>query len=305
MLTKKILAQPSLTVGLLLVLVFALVALAAPLIISHDGRSPYTLPKDGFGPQPLPPRPGYPLGTLEGGGDVFYGLIWGTRAAFRIGLIITAGRMIAGILLGLIAGYYGGAIDATLMRITDAFLSFPIMAGALVLIVLFGGVLYAVSAGGQPEIFNRVERVIIISLILFGWMPYARLIRGNILVEREREYMQAARASGVRNSRIMFRHLLPNVTNGLFVLIASDVGAMVVMVAAFNFIGFGVPSKGELQADWGQMLSVARNWIIGTPSNAFEYWYTYLPVSAAIVLFSIGWSLVGDGLRNALDPRAR
>jgi peptide/nickel transport system permease protein len=305
MLKRTLLSQPSLAAGILLLFVFALVAIAAPLIApTPEGKPPTIIPRDGFGPVPESPRPGYPLGTLEGGGDIFYGLIWGTRAAFRIGLIVTAGRMVLGILLGLIAGFYGGLVDSGLMRFTDAFLAFPIMAAAMVMMVLFGPSLHSASAGPSPT-SNRVETVIMLSLILFGWMAYARLIRGNILAEREQEYIQAARSVGVTNGRIMVRHLLPNVTRGLFVLAASDIGAMVILVAAFNFIGFGVPSKGSLQTSWGQMLSVARNWIIGTPVNAFEYWYTYIPVSIAIVLFSVGWNLTGDGLRNMLDPRSR
>lgn len=305
MLKRTFLSQPSLAAGSLLLLLFAIVAIAAPLIApTPEGKPPTIIPRSGFGPVPEPPRPGYPLGTLEGGGDVYYGLIWGTRAAFRVGLIVTAGRMLVGVFLGLIAGYYGGLVDSGLMRFTDAFLAFPIMAGAMVMLVLFGPSLHGAAAGQSPT-SNRVETVIMMALILFGWMAYARLIRGNILAEREQEYIQAARSVGVKNGRIMVRHLLPNVTSGLFVLAAADIGAMVILVAAFNFIGFGMPSKGALQTSWGQMLSIARNWIIGTPLNAFEYWYTYLPVSIAIVLFSVGWNLVGDGLRDVFDPRLR
>lgn len=305
MLKRTLMSQPSLAAGSLILFVFALVAIGAPLIApTPEGSPPTIIPRAGLGPMPEPPRPGYPLGTLEGGCDIFYGLIWGTRAAFRVGLIVTVGRMSVGVLLGLISGYYGGLVDSGLMRITDAFLAFPIMAGALVMMVLLGPSLYSASPGSSPS-SNRVETVIILALIVFGWMAYARLIRGNILAEREQEYIQAARSVGVQNGRIMVRHLLPNVTRGLFVLMALDIGAMVILIAAFNFIGFGVPSKSALQTSWGQMLSVARNWIIGTPSNAFEFWYTYLPVSIAIVLFSVGWNLTGDGLRNVLDPRSR
>jgi peptide/nickel transport system permease protein len=152
---------------------------------------------------------------------------------------------------------------------------------------------------------RRIETVMLVALIVFGWMSYARVVRGNVLAEREKEYVQAARATGVGGWRILFRHMLPNVTQGLFVLAAADVGAMVVLVAAFNFIGFGATGQGEMPAEWGQILNVARNWIIGSPGNAFEYWYTYVPISAAIVLFAIGWNLIGDGLRDALDPRLR
>jgi len=305
MIAKKLLARPSLTLGVTIVLIYVIVALAAPLIAPPEGDSPYIIPKDGFSPTPRPPSDNHPLGTLQSQYDVFYGLIWGTRAALRIGLSITFGRVLIGVLLGLASGYYGGLVDATLMRLTDAFLAFPVMAAAMVMLVVFGRILETTYSGGQVLMTDRVERVLIIALMVFGWMPYARVIRGNVLRQREEEYIQAARSTGVRGPRVMLRHLLPNATQGLFVLAASDVGAMVVLVAAFNYLGFGASTQGDLAADWGQMLSVSRNWIIGSPANAFQYWYTYLPVSGAVVLFSLGWNLVGDGLRDVLDPRLR
>jgi peptide/nickel transport system permease protein len=126
-----------------------------------------------------------------------------------------------------------------------------------------------------------------------------------VLAEREKEYVQAARAIGAGHRRVIFRHLFPNSMQGLFVMVASDLGAVVVLLTMFAFIGLVRPSTGMLEADWGQMLSLSRDWIIGTPSNAFEYWYTYIPVSLAVVLFSVGWNLIGDGLRDVLDPRLR
>jgi peptide/nickel transport system permease protein len=303
---KAILSRPSLAAGSLIVLAFLTAAIVAPLIApTPEGESPYIIPRAGFAPLPRPPGPDHPLGTLEGQSDVYYGLVWGVRVAFRIGLTITLGRAIAGILVGLLSGYYGGVVDSILMRLTDAFLAFPIMAAAMVMLALFGNVSDSLASGGRLLASDRVEQIIMLTLVAFGWMPYARLMRGNVLSEREEEYMQAARSTGVKHRRIIFRHLLPNVTQGLFVLVASDIGAMVALVAVFNFIGLTASSKGAVAADWGQMLSLARNWIIGSPANAFEYWYTYMPVSAALVLFSIGWNLIGDGLRDLLDPHSR
>ncbi len=298
-------SRPTLTAGCLLILVLMFVAIAAPLIAQPQGDDPYVIPRDGFNPLPNPPGPEHPLGTLEGQGDVLYGLVWGTRMAFRLGLTVVLGRLLIGVLLGLLSGYSGGLVDAFLMRITDAFLAFPIMVAIMVMIALFGStVLY--SDSGRPWLIpTDEERVIILAMIVFGWMSYARLMRGNILVEREKDYVQAATATGVSRPRIMFRHLLPNVTSGLFVLIASDIGAVVVWIAAFYFIGLIQLNPGMLAADWGQMLAFSRNWVISSPTNAFEFWYTYVPASLAIVLFSIGWSLIGDGLRDLLDPRLR
>jgi peptide/nickel transport system permease protein len=305
MVVKRILARPSLSAGILIVSVFVVVAIAAPFIAPPEqGEPPTVIPRYGFSAIPQPPRPGHPLGLLERQYDVFYGLIWGTRVALRVGLVITLGRVLIGSLVGLFSGYFGGLVDAALMRLTDAFLAFPIMAAAMVMLVLFGTATQT-SASGRGLIPNRTEQVIMVTLVVFGWMPYARLLRGNVLSEREKEYVHAAMATGVSNRRVIFRHLLPNVTQGLFVLLASDIGAVVVLVAAFTFVGLVPVPGGEMEADWGQMLRSARDWIIGTPVNAFEYWYTYIPVSAAVVLFSVGWNLIGDGLRDLFDPRLR
>lgn len=296
---KGALYKPGLAVGSLIVLAFVVIAMAAPLIVPPEGESPYLLPKDGSGLLPKPPRPGHPLGTMASQYDVFYGLVWGTRVAFRISLFITLGRALIGLLLGLISGYYGRLLDVIIMRITDAFMAFPIVAVAMVVMIVFKGMQHTYRRVIAPD---EIAPHIVLTLVLFGWMPYARLMRGNILAERNKEYVQAALSVGAPNRRILFRHLLPNVTRGLFVLIASDIGAMVAMMAVFAFIGL---TDAVGVADWGQMLSFSRDWIIGTPSNAFEYWYTYLPPSLAIVLFSGGWNLIGDGLRDALDPKMR
>jgi peptide/nickel transport system permease protein len=223
---------------------------------------------------------------------VLYGLIWGARVAFRVGLLITLGRVLIGVPVGMVAGYYGGRLDALMMRATDAFLAFPVVAGVLLML--------AVTVDVWGIRLGEGDRAIVLALILFGWMQYARLVRGNVLVERAKEYVQAAVSIGAGGPRIILRHVLPNATNGLFVLIASDIGAMVVTVAALTFIGL---SGDEPTADWGMILKFARNWVIGGPANAFEYWYTYIPPIVAIVLFSIGWNLIGDGLRDALDPQ--
>jgi peptide/nickel transport system permease protein len=244
---------------------------------------------------------------MEAQNDVFYGLVWGTRLALRLSLLITASRALLGITLGLVSGYFGRWVDAVLMRVTDAFLSFPMMAAVMVTVTLFGHDTFTTSRGYTYPMPNgpRAQLTITLTLVAFGWMSYARLVRGNVLSEREKEYMEAARSTGIPHGRILFRHLLPNVTHGLPVLIASEIGMIVVWLATFNFIGLIPTSVNTMAADWGQMLAFARNWIVGTPASAFEYWYTYVPVSAAIVLFSIGCNLIGDGLRDAFDPRLR
>ena len=291
------LLRPGLLLGMVIILGFVAVAIAAPILAPPEGDDPYTMPRDSYRVQPEPPRPGHPLGTTEQSFDVFHGMVWGTHIAFRIGLSVTIGRTIIGLVVGLFAGYYGGWLDAIVMRITDGFLAFPIVPATLVMLAFFG-------PGPVARVGERsgVDSIIILSLILFGWMQYARLVRGNVLLERAKQYVEAATAIGARDLHIIWRHILPNVPQGLFVLIASDIGAMVVLAAVFTFLGL---SGRRGLADWGYMLNIGRNWIIGTPSNAFQYWYVYLPPIAAIVLFSVGWNLIGDGLRDALDPRAQ
>ena len=308
---RRLLSHPSLVAGSLIVLIFLGVALAAPLLAPRQGELPFLIPRDGSVKVPQPPGPGHPLGTMEAQNDIFYGLVWGARFAFRLSLLITAGRALLGILVGLFSGYYGRGVDAVLMRLTDSFLSFPVMVAVMVTVTLFGHDVYRVVTGygfgfGYPMPNGpKAQLTIVLTLVAFGWMSYARLVRGNILSEREQEYIEAARSIGMRDRRILVRHLLPNATRGLPVLIASDIGMVVVWLATFHFVGLIPTNVTMMLADWGQMLAFARHWIVGGPGNAFAYWYTYLPVSAAIVLYSVGWNLVGDGLRDVLDPRLR
>ena len=131
-------------------------------------------------------------------------------------------------------------------------------------------------------------------------MGYARLIRGNVLSEKNQEYVQAAITLGANSRRIIFKHILPNTYQGLIVLITSDIGSIVVWMAVFSFLGF---SGTKPTADLGKMVNNSRNWIVSTPATSLKYWYTFIPPSLAIILFSFGWNLIGDGLRNLLDPR--
>jgi peptide/nickel transport system permease protein len=302
---KRFLSNFELLFGILMILAFAIVAIAAPRIAPPtEGESPYHIPRDGYKGIPFPPNEVHPLGTLPRQYDVFYGLIWGTRMAFLVGISITLGRTLIGSLLGLTGGYIGGLLDAIIMRITDTFMAIPAVAAAAILYAMFGEI-------GQPMkpsqilLSSKNEQIIIIALVAFGWMQYARLLRANVLSEREREYVQAAIAIGTPRRRILFKHLLPNSIRGLLVLIASDIGAMVATVSVFYFIGLIGESPHGFLADWGLMLSASRDWIVSASSRPFEFWYTYLPASAAIVLFTVGWSMIGDGLRDVLDPRAR
>lgn len=303
---RRLFYHPEINVGVLIIAVYVGVAIAAPWIAPPESDFPFLIPRgEGFSQVPEPPSPQHPLGTMPGQHDVLYGLVWGTRMAFIMGVVITSGRMLIGVLLGLVSGYAGGILDALFMRATDAFMAYPAVAAAAVMIAMFGERFFFAAPLPSSLIGGKNELIVIITLVAFGWMQYARLMRGNILAEREKEYVQAATTIGASQARILLRHLLPNALQGLFVLVAADIGAMVALVAAFYFVGLIGNIGSDLIADWGHILSVSRDWIVGTPSNAFEYWYTFLPASLAIVTFTLGWSLIADGLRDVLDPRGR
>jgi peptide/nickel transport system permease protein len=291
---KRIIRDPGLVLGIIIVLGFALIAVAAPLIAPSEGDNPYDLPQDGLAGDPVPPSLKHPFGMLQDRYDIFHGIIWGTRVAFRVGLIITLGRVLIGIPLGVIAGYYGGKLDAFIMRLTDSFLAFPVVAGVMLLMT--------VQLDYVQIRLGEGDRAIIAGLILFGWIQYARVVRGNVMVEKGKEYVNAAVCVGADERRIIFRHILPNSTQGILVLIASDIGTMVMTVAALTFIGL---TGDQPTADWGMILKISRHWVVGGRVNAFAYWYTYVPAILAIVFFSIGWNLIGDGLRDILDPKMR
>jgi peptide/nickel transport system permease protein len=291
---RQFLSNSGLVLGILIIVIFILIALTAPLIAPPTEEDPYLLRKFGLAGPPEPPSSEHLLGLMQDRYDIFYGLIWGTRVSFKIGLLITLGRVLVGVPLGVISGYFGGWLDSLIMRATDAFLAFPVVAGVMLLMT--------VSFDYWEIRLGEGDSAVIIGLIVFGWIQYTRLIRGNVLAERGKEYVRAAVCVGAGDRRIIFRHVLPNSTQGLLVMIASDIGTMVITVASLTFIGF----TGDAPiADWGMMLRIARNWIVSAPGNAFAYWYTYVPLIGAIVLFSIGWNLIGDGLRDVLDPKMR
>ena len=191
-----------------------------------------------------------------------------------------------GVPLGAIAAFYGGAIDEIIMRITDIFMTFPFLVAAMVLVVILG----------------RGLNNVMIAMMVFGWMGYTRMIRGDILTIKENDYIAAAHAIGASDFRIILRHVLPNAIYPIFVMATMNIGSMVLTAAALSFLGLG---SAVGYADWGQMISFARNWILGTQTNPLAYWYTVIYPGAAIVLFVLAWNLVGDAFRDILDPRMR
>lgn len=302
--------------GLGLVACFVFLAIAAPYLSPIERGKEY----EGFlivptlkGGLPFSPRPEAPLGTVAIGVgsrqlDVFYTLVWGTRSALRFGLAAAFFTALIGILVGAISAFVGGWVKGLMMRTTDAFLAFPIIAGVVFFLQLLNlSKAYSTTQGipmsiGPPPanplvVFLEWIDPVLLALILFSWMPYARLTYTQVLNIRQAEFVQAARALGAGSGRIIFRHLIPNSIAPAIVLAASQVGGMVLLQATLTFIG--IPAGSE----WGELLAIGRRWIIGPLNNPLGYWWVFIPITAALVFFGIGWNLLGDGLNDWLNPR--
>jgi len=285
---KKFFRNPSGLFGFALLVFFVLVALFAPFIAppqSSNKHEPYMMPIVTWSSEPQPPSKEHPFGVC-GRRDIFYGVVWGTRTAFRIGLTVTAISTLIGLFIGSISAYYGGWIDEILMRITDIFLAVPFLIAAIVLTTLLGTGL------------NKV----MIAMITFGWMGTARLIRGNILQAKEEQYVLAAKAIGVSMPGIIVKHLLPNTIFPVVIQASMRMGSLVITAAILSFLGLGAPQG---YSDWGAILNYSRDWILGAQGEALKYWYTIVFPGTAMVLFVLAWNLVGDTLRDIFDPRLR
>lgn len=284
---KRIRKSPLSIIGISIILFFAVIAILAPVLAPPaDPYRPYNIPRDGFVATPKPPNENHTFGTTEGQFDIYYGVIWGTRTAFIVGLMVVGASLLIGIVLGAIAGYYGGIIDEIIMRVTDIFFAVP----ALILAMAF------VTAMG-PSLDSVMK-----ALIIVWWPVYARLIRGEVLQIKQETYVEAAKSMGASDFRIITRHVLPNTIFSVLVMASLDLGAVVLTAAGLSFIGLGAPLG---YADWGQMISFSRNWIVGPPGQPFAYWYTVLIPGLFIFFFVLGWSLLGDAVRDVLDPKLR
>lgn len=283
----RIFRNPSAIIGFSLLFLFTSVAVFAPLIAPPKyAHNPYMMPHKGFSPTPKPPSRTNIFGTTSGQYDIFYGVVWGTRTAFKIGLFVVGIAGLVGVSLGALAGYFGGVIDEILMRITDIIWAIPLLVLAMAIVVAFG----------------RGLDKIMIALAMVQWRWYVRVIRAEILTLRDQDFVQAAKVMGVSDFKIIFRHILPNAIFPVLIMASMDMGSMVVTAAFMSFVGLGAP-KGF--ADWGQMVALARNYIVGPPDDPFKFWYTILIPGACIVLFVLAWNLIGDALRDAFDPKLR
>jgi peptide/nickel transport system permease protein len=261
------------------VAVVCLIALLAPLLSPHD-------PIQGSLMHNLEPPAwldhgswSYPLGTDNLGRDVMSRIIYGARVSVVVALLATVFAGTLGTAVGLLAGYFGGWTDTILMRSVDLMLSMPLLLVAFVFAVVWG-----------PSFTN-----VILILALFFWAQYARQVRGEVLVVREREYVKLAQVAGASHLRIMWRHLLPNIANTLIVLVMLQIGRVILLEASLSFLGVGLPPP---EPAWGLMVAEGR----ALMNSA--WWVSVMP-GVAIVLTILSLNLLGDWLRDSLDPELR
>lgn len=294
---RGLLTNPSSLLGTVLLLFFTGVAIGAPVLapcpVDKDprqrvycGRDVYKVPKYGHSKIPLPPNNEHLFGTNTDQYDIYYGVVWGTRTAFKVGTIITFMALFIGLSIGSVSAYYGGWVDEILMRIVEVFQAFPFLLAAITL----ASVLRTNTKLGQGTLPAMA------AIVVFGWMGYARLVRADILSVKQREYVWAARSLGASDFHIVTKHVLPNSIYPVLVVASLNIGTYVLTFAALAFFGLGVPPG---YADWGQLISSGRSRI---PSLA-EDWYIVVFPSLAIILFSLSWNLIGDTVRDLLDPR--
>jgi peptide/nickel transport system permease protein len=231
----------------------------------------------------------YLLGTDDQGRDILSALMYGTRISLVVGFASVIVSLVVGVGLGLIAGFRGGWIDAFLMRLCDVMLSFP----AILVALLISGVGRALFPNADDSL---AFGVLIISISLTGWVQYARTVRGTTLVERNKEYVQAARVTGVAPLRIMMRHVLPNVLGPVMVLATIQVATAIITEATLSFLGVGVPPTSP---SLGTLIRIGNDFLFSG-----EWWITIFP-GVTLVLIALSVNLLGDWLRDALNPRLR
>jgi len=284
---SRIFKNPSAIIGFSLLFFFIMVAVFAPVIAPPaNPHNPYLVPHTGYSPTPKPPSAEHIFGTTSGQYDIFYGVVWGTRTALRIGVTVVAFAAIIGIFLGICAGYYGGIVDEIIMRCVDIVFAIPLLILVMAIVVAFG---------------TGLDKIIL-ALILVAWRSYVRVMRSGILTLRDQDYVHAARLMGVSDFKIMLRHILPNSIYPVMVIAFMDMGSLVITASFMSFLGLGAP-KGY--ADWGQMVASARNYIVGPPDDPLKFWYTVVIPGLCIILFVLAWNLIGDALRDAFDPKLR
>jgi peptide/nickel transport system permease protein len=231
----------------------------------------------------------YLLGTDDQGRDILSALMYGARISLLVGLASVLVSMVIGVSLGLLAGFVGGKVDAFIMRVCDVMLSFP----SILIALLIDGIGRALFPNAHGSL---AFAVLILAISLTGWVQYARTVRGSTLVERNKEYVQAARVIGVGPLRIMRRHVLPNVLGPVMVLATLQVASAIITEATLSFLGVGVPPTSP---SLGTLIRIGNDFLFSG-----EWWITIWP-GAMLVLIALSVNLLGDWLRDALNPRLR
>jgi peptide/nickel transport system permease protein len=228
----------------------------------------------------LPPGHGHPLGTDASGYDVVGRLMLGGQSSLELGLAVSLATTIIGTAYGAVAGYLGGFVDAVMMRVVDTFLAIPSLVFLLILVNLF-----------TPNVWT-----IIALLTMLSWLAASRLVRGEVLTLRSRDYVQAARAMGGGSTWIVFRHLMPNAIGVIVVNATFTIADAILTYAALSFLGLGLPPP---HADWGTMLSNGLNYLFD------GYWWVVYPPAVMLILAVVAFNLIGDAVRDSLDVRLR
>jgi peptide/nickel transport system permease protein len=284
--------SPVAVVAALIAIVCVFCAVFANVVAPHH---PFDLATLELGDAFLPPswieggKAKYLLGTDDQGRDILSALMYGARISLLVGLASVVLSVLLGVSLGLLAGFVGGRLDAFIMRVCDVMLSFP----AILIALLIAGVGRALFPNsGESVAFG----VLILAISLTGWVQYARTVRGSTLVERGKEYVQAARVTGVAPLRIMRRHVLPNILGPVMVLATIQVATAIITEATLSFLGVGVPPN---LPSLGTLIQVGNKFLFSG-----DWWITVFP-GTMLVLIALSVNLLGDWLRDALNPRLR
>ncbi len=278
-----LLKSPASLIGMIIVIAYIIIALLDqfyPAALGLTGSVGYLYPNF-INTVPMPPGPGHPLGTTYPGIDLYQGIMKAIRIDLGFAVFVVTLGALFGILIGVVSAYYGRWVDEIVMRITDIFFSIPYLVLAIAVGVFLGRSLFILS----------------IALIIVWWPIYARVVRGQVLSLREQTFVEAARASGVKNGKIMLKHILPNTFAPIFVQFSFDLATIVLTLATLYFIGFA-PSNTYMP-ELGYLSSIGYEYaIVGD-------WWTIVFPGFALLIFALGMNLLGDGLRDALDPRLR
>lgn len=279
---RRLRRNPVFLLGAGITTAFLLLALFAPWIAPHDPTIGYLLDKVRPQSNPIPgPEPGFPLGSDDRGRDLLSRLIVGSRQTLIVGVFATLGGLVGGIVLGTLAGALGGWADSLVMRIVDVMLSIP-------------SLLLAVSISAlatRPNQWTVITAIAIVNIPIF-----ARLLRGSMLAQRHSDHVLAARALGIKPRAIVFRHMLPNALGPVIVQATLVLAVAIIDAAALSFLGLGNPD--DRQPEWGQMLGKSQQYLADYPHLAF--W-----PAACIIVVALGFTLMGESTREALDPKSR